>query len=201
MIRHSAQRTCAGFSATPTARPPAPVTPLPPIELHGGRNAAQSGGPGQGANFTIELPAIQPGAHPTPSANQPRERSVPGHRCVLLIEDHNDVATAYLTLLHQLGACTNYARTGAAGIELATRTCPDVILCDIGLPDIDGYEVAQRLRASPHTADIPLIAISGYGHAEDRTRSLQAGFSQHLVKPLSSQSLARALIDTARPGT
>ena len=171
------------------------------IELHGGRIAAHSGGPGQGADFTIELPAIQPGAHPAPSADERQERSVPGHQCVLVIEDHDDVATAYLTLLQQLGLRTNYARTGAAGIELATRTRPNVILCDIGLPDIDGYEVAQRLRATPHTAHIPLIAISGYGHAEDRTRSQQAGFSQHLVKPLSSQSLARALIDTAQPET
>lgn len=68
---------------------------------------------------------------------------------VLLIEDHNDVAIAYLTLLHQLGLRTNYAQTGAAGIELATRARPDVILCDIGLPDFDRFEVAQRLRASP----------------------------------------------------
>lgn len=112
------------------------------IELHGGRIAAHSDGPGHGANLTIELPAIQRGTHPTHSGDERPGPLTPGHQSVLLIEDHDDVATAYLALLRQIGLRTEYARTGAAGIELATRARPDVILCDIGLPDIDGHEVA-----------------------------------------------------------
>jgi CheY-like chemotaxis protein len=171
------------------------------VELHGGQIAAHSDGPGHGATFTIELPTTQHGPHRAASVDGREIRTMQRHRSVLPIEDHDDVATAYLALLRQFGLRTEYARTGAAGIELARRASPDVILCDIGLPDMDGHEVAEQLRAASQTAHIPLIAISGYAHPEDRTRSEQAGFSQHLVKPLSSQSLARALIDTASSGT
>lgn len=171
------------------------------IELHGGRIAAHSDGPRHGANLTIELPAIQRGTHPTHSGDERPGPLTPGHQSVLpnrgprRCRDRLSGAPAPDRASYQV-------RTNRSRRDRARHTRPpDVILCDIGLPDIDGHEVARRLRAAPRTAHILLIAISGYGHAEDSTRSHHAGFNRHLVKPLSSRSLARALIETTQPDT
>ena len=129
-------------------------------ELHGGRAFAHSDGPGRGATFTLELPAIpRPAARPAPAKATDRATTAPLR--VLLIEDNEDVATAYQALLHQLGHTPQATRSGITGIHAAQHDPPDVVLCDIGLPDIDGYEVARRLRADHITAKIPLLARAG----------------------------------------
>ncbi len=162
------------------------------VELHSGDITASSDGPSLGATFAIELPRISPGIgvlHREPVAPA---RVLKAQR-ILLIEDNVDVAAAYRALLEQLGHATVLAESGLSGIDLARREVPEVVICDIGLPDLSGYEVAARLRADERTAHIPLLAISGYGQATDRQRAHAAGFSEHLVKPLSRDALEAAL--------
>lgn len=163
------------------------------VELHGGRLRADSDGPGRGACFTIELPATERPAEPWWAGEDGYLDPVSESRRVVLIEDNDDVAVAYRALLRLLGHQATIARTGTAGVELTIRHQPDVVVCDIGLPDIDGYEVARRIRHDQRTAHIPMLAVSGYGQAADKARSRAAGFDEHLVKPLSSQSMAAAL--------
>jgi CheY-like chemotaxis protein len=167
------------------------------VELHGGRVLAHSDGPGCGARFTIELPTASP--HPV---NHPdHDEVVPTGRSgqVLVIEDNPDVASACLAMLHQLGHTGSIEDSGHGGLEKAAATLPDAVLCDIGLPDIDGYEVARRLRGGDRTAHIPLLAVSGYGQPADLQRSRRAGFDDHLVKPISRDALARALASVLSP--
>jgi two-component system CheB/CheR fusion protein len=112
---------------------------------------------------------------------------------VLLIEDNAEVAAACRALLEYLGHSAEVAATGLAGLEAAAALRPDVVLCDIGLPDIDGFEVARRLRARAPAPDLVLLAVSGHGEVADMARSASAGFDGHLVKPVSSAALSRAL--------
>lgn len=167
------------------------------VELHGGRAFASSPGLVRGARFTIELPVVPAPAGRPPVPAQPQPAAAPAR--VLVIEDHADVAAAYVALLEQLGHTTLVERSGRAGVAAAAAQAPDVILCDIGLPDIDGYDVARRIRSEESTAHIPLLAASGYGQPADVERSRQAGFDQHLVKPISRESLAQAMSDVLSP--
>ncbi len=108
---------------------------------------------------------------------------------VLIIEDSRDTAESLGMLLELLGYETRLALTGTAGVELATAWSPDVVLCDIGLPGLDGYRVAAALRQHPTTAQVHLIAVTGYGRDEDRRRSREAGFDHHLTKPVDYDDL------------
>lgn len=167
------------------------------VELHGGRVLAHSDGPGRGATFTIELPlstAPEEDAGRPPAAGLDRRAALQ----ILLIEDNPDVAAAAVALLTQLGHTAVVETTGSAGVATAISRLPDAVLCDIGLPDIDGYEVARRIRADERTAPIPLLATSGYGQPADLRRSSEAGFDQHLVKPIALDGLARALAGLGR---
>lgn len=162
------------------------------VDLHGGHVTAHSNGPGSGATFTITLPTV----HTADPARAPAALDHTGglrtlH--VLLVEDEPDIASTYRSLLIRLGHRADVALSGLSGVRMATQTVPDVVLCDIGLPDIDGYELARRLRRDDRTAHIRLVAVSGYGQDIDRRRSGEAGFDEHLVKPLSRSVLAEAL--------
>ena len=166
-------------------------------ELHGARLQARSDGPGQGAAFTLELPVT---ARPEDDELAAAVQTAPadsGWRRVLLIEDNADVATTHRELLLRSGHEVEVAASGLAGVEAALISPPDLVLCDIGLPDIDGFEVARRLRSDPRTAALPLVAVSGYGRPEDRHRARQAGFDEHLVKPLNGATLAQSLSEFA----
>ena len=110
-----------------------------------------------------------------------------------------DVAAVYTRLLTQLGHHVQHADSGRAGIDSALKLQPDVVVCDIGLPDIDGYEVGRRLREDERTASAVLVAMSGYGQSGDKTRSADAGFREHLVKPVSREALAAALSNRPKP--
>jgi signal transduction histidine kinase/CheY-like chemotaxis protein len=156
--------------------------------LHGGReDAANDSGPG-GAEFVMRLPVE--GGNRGADAGPPAE---PRH--VLIVEDNADVRLALRTLLEQEGHLVDEASDGALGVEAAARLQPDVVLVDIAMPGMDGYEVARRLRARfPH---LRLMALTGYGQAEDRRRARAAGFDEHLVKPIDPAALARALGEAA----
>jgi CheY-like chemotaxis protein len=151
------------------------------VELHGGSITAESEGLGKGACFRVLLPLAE-GAFGQPAAG---ERLEGGRRSlrILIIDDTPDVVRSLEFLLKHAGHEVWAAFDGARGIEAARTVAPDVVLCDIGLPDMDGYAVARAIRADPSTAATYLIAVSGYGSDEDQRRSLDAGFDLHLNKP------------------
>jgi CheY-like chemotaxis protein len=129
----------------------------------------------------------------TTDASVPEPKS--GRR-VLVIEDHRDTADSMQILLELMGHDVAVATSGPDGLRLARDWAPRIVLCDIGLPGFDGYEVARRLRGDPATAGLFLIAITGYGQEVDRQRSRAAGFDIHLVKPVEPTELDRLLMAT-----
>ncbi|MFL6672222.1 MAG: response regulator [Massilia sp.] len=163
------------------------------VELHGGRVSAHSDGAGNGSTFAIRLPRTEPvsasSAH-SPAAAGPKPN-------VLIIEDNDDGREMMATMLATYGYQVEQAADGIDGVQSAAARLPDVALVDIGLPGIDGYEVARRLRQNPHTRNIRLIALTGYGLAEDQRRVLEAGFDLHLVKPVDIRQLLEALGERA----
>ena len=161
------------------------------VELHGGTVAASSEGLGRGSEFVVRLPigkarAARPGVS---AAEVPAADIHPLPRLhVLVIEDNADLRVLLQTLLTGEEHRVEAADTGAAGVELARSGRPDVVLVDIGLPDLDGYEVGRQIRAILGPS-VRLIALTGYGQPEDRQRSRAAGFDAHLVKPVSGTLL------------
>jgi len=160
------------------------------VELHGGRVEVQSDGPGRGASFSIRLP-LEPQA-----ATSQRTPIVPsGPRRILVIEDNVDAAESMQLMLELSGHTVAVAWSGAEGLMTAATFLPELVLCDIGLPgQMDGYEVARALAADPTLAPARRVAISGYGQEEDRQRAREAGFEEHLVKPVDPDALVH-LID------
>lgn len=148
------------------------------VELHRGWVEAKSDGKGKGATFTVRLPITL--ERPTPSA-----RKSAGRRKILVVEDNEDAAELLKDLLASAGHEVAVAFRGARAIELVREVRPDVIICDLGLPDgMTGFDVAEQLRSDPATAQISLVALTGYGRPEDKARSLRAGFDAHLTKPI-----------------
>ena len=143
-------------------------------ELHGGVLEAASAGPGRGCELTLRLPC---GAAPAGAcARDPSQASLPSGRRVLVIDDGADLRESMSILLELLGHAVLTAPDGRSGIELARRERPDLALVDLGLPDLDGCEVARALRADPATRGLRLIALSGYAMPEHQERALAAGF-------------------------
>ncbi|HXG02798.1 MAG TPA: ATP-binding protein [Candidatus Binatia bacterium] len=163
------------------------------VQLHGGSVAASSEGPGCGSVFTVRLPLIAPPPPAEDGGTGPRHAP----RRILIIEDHVDSREMLRLALEREGHTVVEAATAYDGLQAARRAAPDIVLVDIGLPEIDGYEVARRLRAALGSAVI-LVALTGYGAQEDRRRGEEAGFDAHLVKPVDPARLL-ALI-TASPG-
>jgi len=165
------------------------------VELHGGSVSAHSEGSGKGSIFTIRLPRTE--AAIAPLAPQTTHGDNSGKPTVLLIEDNEDGREMMATMLAVHGYPVTQAADGLQGVAAACANPPAAALVDIGLPGIDGYEVARRLRQDPATRGIRLIALTGYGLAEDQRRVLEAGFDQHLVKPVSMDQLLEALAPAA----
>ena len=166
------------------------------VELHGGSVNATSEGLGLGSTFVIRLPRAAPAMARAPQRASGIDSGKP---TVLLIEDNEDGREMMATMLGAFGYSVQQAADGLQGVQMAHADAPKVALVDIGLPGIDGYEVARRLRQDAATRDIKLIALTGYGLAEDQRRVLEAGFDMHLVKPVDINLLLEALgsaIDT-----
>ena len=163
-------------------------------EMHGGSATAASGGPGEGSEVTVRLPAIEA----PPPAPQRTPRASPSlARTILLIEDNDDARETLSRLLEFAGHRVSGAADGAAGLAAALVSKPDVVLVDVGLPKMDGYEVARRIRAAAGAWRPLLVALTGYGLPEDRARALEAGFDAHLVKPVDHAEL-EALLSAPR---
>jgi CheY-like chemotaxis protein len=161
------------------------------VELHGGTVDAYSEGRGYGARFSVRLPRRLPHAA-LPAETAARGRRLEGRR-VLLIEDNADTREVMRFMLEAEGARVETAQAGEEGLELATRARPGIVLCDIGLPDMDGHEVARRLRRDLDMAGTRLIALTGYGQPEDVRHALDAGFEAHLTKPINLDQLLSLL--------
>jgi signal transduction histidine kinase len=162
------------------------------VEMHGGTISASSPGVGLGSEFVVKLPLTvgAPALAGNTVAGDERQR----HRRILLVEDNSDARQALKDLLELWGHQVEVAQDGMGGVARALEARPDLALVDIGLPGLDGYRVAQELRARVGEA-IRLVAITGYGGPEDRHRALQAGFDHHLVKPVKPDELDRLLTD------
>jgi len=168
------------------------------VELHGGTIEAHSAGLGKGSEFAIRLPILLTGS--SPDEEGALEKAGPGARGplrVLAVDDSEDTADMMMALLEMDGHLVRTAHSGPAALEAAAAFRPDVIILDIGLPGLDGYQVAQRLRADPTLRDVALIAASGYGQQADLQRSREAGFDRHLVKPLDPHELREILAGIA----
>ena len=158
---------------------------------------------GQGATFRLELPraevkgSVQAGARGQDASDEQE----PAHSLrVALVEDQDDVREMLALLLNRWGHVVAEAEDGERGVALLTSWPCDVALLDIGLPDIEGYEVAVRVRAELGSRCPTLIAVTGWGQESDRRRALEAGFDQHLIKPVSPRDLRRVLLDIASAG-
>jgi len=162
------------------------------VEMHGGRIEAHSDGPGKGSEFTAHLPVAAPAPEAGAAAPAPAE-AAPAHRRILLVEDNVDTAELMAMLLENEGHQVVVAHSGPAALRLAPEYHPDVVLLDIGLPGMDGYQVASRLREQPALAGTTIIALTGYGQDEDRERSREAGIDHHLVKPVNMERLRELL--------
>ena len=170
------------------------------VEMHGGHVNVTSEGPGMGSEFTIILPRVDVGVRRAPAAQVAPSVNGNGGRRVLIIEDQPDARRALQRLLQLWGHHVDVAEDGIRGVETAATCAPDVAFVDVGLPGLDGYEVARRIRATLGDR-VKLIALTGYGQPEDRERALSAGFDLHLVKPVDRDQLARSVADHARSAT
>ena len=155
------------------------------VELHDGAVEAHSAGPGHGSRFTVRLAAVPA---PTSAASAQPTSTIATPRRVLVIEDNEDSRDMLRQLLENAGHEVHDAGDGPQGVDAALRLEPDVALIDVGLPELDGYEVARRIRSGTRR-DMLLVALTGYGLAEDRERALAAGFDLHLVKPIDFDKL------------
>jgi len=165
-------------------------------EMHGGSVTVASAGLGHGARFRVELPLSRPEAVASAPAASGRPRLE--RLSILVIEDNADTRDVLKLMLEVDGATVETAEGGEAGLHAVERMRPDVVLCDIGLPDIDGFEVARRIRARADLAATRLIALTGYGQAEDMRQALKAGFEAHLTKPVNLEQLMALLTSVSR---
>lgn len=169
------------------------------VELHGGTVSATSGGSGQGSEFIVRLPLVPPSLAASAKLipDRPNVRAV-GRR-VLVADDNRDAADSLATLLQLSGHEVRVAYGGAAALSLAQAFRPEFALLDIGMPDLNGYRVAEALRAEPWGASPYLIALTGWGQDEDKRKALAAGFDAHLTKPIELDQLTR-LLESRRHG-
>jgi PAS domain S-box-containing protein len=162
------------------------------VELHGGHIEAHSAGSGQGSEFVVRMPlaaampARESGEQARPGGPAPALR-------VLVVDDNRDAAESLAMILELTGHEVALAHDGPAALEAAERFTPDLVLLDIGMPGMNGYEVARRLRAGPQSQCMVLAALTGWGQREDKQRAIDAGFDHHLTKPVDNQRLDAVL--------
>ena len=167
------------------------------VELHGGSVSAHSEGPGKGSEFVVTLPLCPAHVELVTAVSENPGRT-PGKKHVLVVDDNVDSARSMALLLQGFGHEASTANDGAEALEAAERTRPDVVVLDLGMPGLDGYEVARRLRDRRFEKELLLIALTGWGQQEARERSKTAGFDAHLVKPVEIEALL-AILNRSAP--
>jgi CheY-like chemotaxis protein len=164
------------------------------VELHGGRVEACSEGTNRGSEFLLRLPLPdEPATAPAEDEPEPAARA---QRRVLIVDDHPDAGLSLAMLLRLAGNETRAVHDGLAAIDEAERFRPDIVLLDIGMPRIDGYETCRRIRERPWGRALRVIALTGWGQERDRERAREAGFDGHLVKPVDPGALMRLIAET-----
>jgi CheY-like chemotaxis protein len=165
--------------------------------MHGGTVVAKSGGAARGSEFVVRLPVAATVHQGATASAPPRPAAAARKHHVLIVDDNRDAASSLALLLELDGHRTIVAHDGPAALEAAEQHRPDVVLLDIGLPGMSGYEVGRRIRHEPWGRTLTIIALTGWGQAEDRRRSREAGFDAHLVKPVDPPTLI-SLLDEPR---
>jgi PAS domain S-box-containing protein len=169
------------------------------VDMHGGTVQAASDGPGKGSEFVVRLPVATERLGIQAAARRPTETERPEKaRRILVVDDNVDGAQSLSAMLKLMGHDTALAHDGISALETAYSYRPDMVLLDIGLPRLNGYEVARRLRQEPQLRDVVLVAVTGWGQEEDRRRSREAGFDHHLTKPPDPAAIAQ-LLASLRP--
>ena len=176
------------------------------VQLHGGSIRAQSAGPGQGSRFEVRLPLSgQQGGAETVGSAGPAQAI--GRKRLLVADDNHDAATSLGILLNDAGYDVRIAADGGQALEMAAQFRPDIALLDIGMPRLNGYEVARQIRTQPWGGEVLLVALTGWGGADHRRQTAQAGFDHHLTKPVDPAALTRLLAtwsthtDAVAPGS
>jgi PAS domain S-box-containing protein len=164
------------------------------VELHGGRIEVASAGRGHGSQFTVRLPVmrVRREANATAARRQPDGNALPRRR-VLIVDDNVDAAETLQMVVATMGHEAEAVHDGLAALDAARRKRPDLVLLDISMPGMDGFAVARTLRSEPDLRNIRVVALTGFGQQDDRRKSRDAGFDDHLVKPVSSEDLQRLL--------
>lgn len=169
------------------------------IEKHEGAISAASEGLGCGSVFSIRLPLSRE-MMPETSQPVPQAATAPTPHRILIVDDRRDARLTLTVLLKRMGQQVARAENGTAALDAARRFHPEIVFCDIGLADMDGYAVARAMRADPALNGASLVALTGYGQAEDRARAFKAGFDRHLTKPISLDHLRDLLLQVSRTG-
>jgi CheY-like chemotaxis protein len=167
------------------------------VRLHGGSIAADSEGAGHGTEFVLRLPAAPEVTPGQPTAVSTIREKMGRGQCVLIVEDNMDAADGLARMLSRSGNEVRIARDGAQAMNIAAEFRPEAVICDIGLPDMDGYEVAKRLRELFPESPPLLISLSGYENENDRRRAHDAGFDEQFVKPVDLSALRTVLAGEA----
>jgi len=165
------------------------------VELHGGTVSASSAGPSLGSEFVVRLPRLSESPIARAYSDAPAESS----RHILIIEDNRDFRHGLRVMLESWGHRVEEAATGGRGLEILLSSRPEIALVDLGLPDLDGYAVAEAVRSAPGGDSVLLVAITGYGGQQDRRRSQDAGFDAHVTKPADPDALAQIIASVPRP--
>src|SRR5262249_37441000 len=158
------------------------------VDLHGGTITAHSEGPGRGSEFVVRLPLAQAEAESQP-AGRPSQAAGPNPKRILVVDDNVDAAESLALLLQLWGHEVHVAHNGPDALRAVEGHRPDVVVLGIGMPGVNGYEVAQQIRQQDQGRNVMLVAVTGYGQETDRRRSTDAGFNHHLTKPVTPQAL------------
>jgi CheY-like chemotaxis protein len=165
------------------------------VEMHGGTLTARSAGPGHGSEFVLRMPVSEQ-ALPT-SSPSPRRSRANGHR-VLIVDDNRDAAEALSLQVKTMGAQVRTALSASDALGIGPDFLPDVVLLDLGMPDVDGFEAARQIRQTAWGRRVHLVALTGWGQDKDRQRTKQAGFDRHLTKPAEPAELESVLAQSPR---
>jgi len=162
------------------------------VEMHGGRVEARSDGLGNGSEFIVRLPVVVEASIPQESRGE-EEKPPKSSLRILIVDDNRDGADSLGMMLRIMGNDTRTAYDGQEGVDVAGEFRPEVVLFDIGMPKLNGYEACRRIREQPWGKCIVLIAVTGWGQDDDRRRSHEAGFDHHMIKPVDPKALMEML--------